>query len=328
MTEISNPHDRFFKDVLSRREAARDFVLYYLPADLVELLDVESLVVSKDTFVDKDLREHFSDILYQVDLKEGDSAYIYLLFEHKSYSDPLIALHLLRYMIKIWEQAVKQGEARPFSPVIPIVVYHGKSRWNAGPDFYALFDLPDGLQAYMPNFCYLLCDLSHRSDEEIRGTVTLKAAFLLLKHIFSDDLSDRLPQILSLLKSLSDKQSGLEYLETILKYLASGTDKVGAEELKKVVTEILEDQGENIMPTIAEQWIEQGIQQDIQQGKLQSVREGILENLEARFEVVPRSVIKGIDAIEELSLLKILHKKSVVIGSMQQFKEVMARLMD
>jgi predicted transposase/invertase (TIGR01784 family) len=63
---------------------------------------LESLVVSKDSFVDKELREHFSDIIYQVDLKQGDSAYIYLLFEHKSYSDPLIALHLLRYMIKIW----------------------------------------------------------------------------------------------------------------------------------------------------------------------------------------------------------------------------------
>ncbi|MBW2740001.1 MAG: Rpn family recombination-promoting nuclease/putative transposase, partial [Deltaproteobacteria bacterium] len=127
-----------------------------------------SLVVSKDSFVDKELREHFSDIIYQVDLKQGDSAYIYLLFEHKSYSDPLIALHLLRYMIKIWEQGVKQGKARPFSPIIPIVVYHGKSKWKAGPDFYALFDLPDGLQVYMPNFRYLLCDLSHSSDEEVK----------------------------------------------------------------------------------------------------------------------------------------------------------------
>ncbi|MCK5508009.1 MAG: Rpn family recombination-promoting nuclease/putative transposase, partial [Desulfobacterales bacterium] len=121
-TEISNPHDRFFKDVLLRREAALDFVLYYLPADITVLLDIESLVVSKDSFVDKELREHFSDIIYQVDLKQGDSAYIYLLFEHKSYSEPLIALHLLRYMIKIWEQGVKQGKARPFAPIIPIVV--------------------------------------------------------------------------------------------------------------------------------------------------------------------------------------------------------------
>jgi len=48
MTEISNPHDRFFKDVLSRREAARDFVLYYLPADMAALLDVDSLEQFKE----------------------------------------------------------------------------------------------------------------------------------------------------------------------------------------------------------------------------------------------------------------------------------------
>lgn len=139
MTEISNPHDRFFKDVLSRREAAQDFVLYYLPADVAALLDIESLVVSKDTFVDK---------------------------------------------------------------------------------------------------------------------------------------------------------------------------------------------GEHIMPTLAEQWTQQGMQQGLQQGKLQSVRESVVENLEARFDVVPRSVVKRIDEIEELSLLKILHKKSVVVDSLGQFKEVMARLME
>ena len=65
-----------------------------------------------------------------------------------------------------------------------------------------------------------------------------------------------------------------------------------------------------------------------QKGKLQSVRESVIENLEARFDVVPRSVVKGIDEIEELSLLKILHKKSVVVDSLGQFKEIMARLME
>jgi hypothetical protein len=109
-----------------------------------------------------------------------------------------------------------------------------------------------------------------------------------------------------------------------LKYLASGTDKVGAEDLKNVVTKIFEDKGEHIMPTLAEQWTQQGIQQ----GKLQSVRESVIENLEARFNVLPRSVIKGIDEIEELSLLKILHKKSIVVDSLEQFKEVMVKIME
>jgi len=77
-----------------------------------------------------------------------------------------------------------------------------------------------------------------------------------------------------------------------------------------------------------QQGIQQGVQQGVQQGRLQNAREAILENLEARFEVVPRSVIKRIDQIEELSLLKILHKKSVVVDSLEEFKEVLAKLME
>jgi len=74
--------------------------------------------------------------------------------------------------------------------------------------------------------------------------------------------------------------------------------------------------------------MEKGIQQGVQQGRLQNAREAILESLEARFEVVPRSVIKRIDQIEELSLLKILHKRSVVVDSLEQFKEALAKLME
>ncbi|MCP4682856.1 MAG: Rpn family recombination-promoting nuclease/putative transposase [Desulfobacterales bacterium] len=127
MSEISSPHDRFFKETLSRQEAARDFLIHYLPEELVPLLDVDSLEIQKDSFVDKELREHFSDILYKVDLIDAGSTYVYILFEHKSFPEPMIALHLLRYMVKIWEQELKGGE-RSFPPIIPVVVYHGKAK--------------------------------------------------------------------------------------------------------------------------------------------------------------------------------------------------------
>ena len=98
MEKISNPHDKFFKEVLSRQEAAVDFVVHYLPKNITSLLDVDSLEISKDTFVDKELASHLSDLLYHVDLKEKGSICVYLLFEHKSFVEPFICLHLLRYM--------------------------------------------------------------------------------------------------------------------------------------------------------------------------------------------------------------------------------------
>ncbi len=80
MADITNPHDKFFKEVLSRQEVARDFILYYLPSDIVGLFDIESLEIMKDSFIDKELKKHFSNILYCVDTKGGVSSYVYVLF--------------------------------------------------------------------------------------------------------------------------------------------------------------------------------------------------------------------------------------------------------
>ena len=98
MTEISNPHDKFFKEVFSRREIAVDFLRNYLPNDVFLCLDEESIYLRKDSFVDKELRTYFSDLLYQTSLKDGTDSYVYVLFEHKSYPESMIAFHLLRYM--------------------------------------------------------------------------------------------------------------------------------------------------------------------------------------------------------------------------------------
>ncbi|MHB8766847.1 MAG: Rpn family recombination-promoting nuclease/putative transposase [Deferrisomatales bacterium] len=46
MAEIPNPHDAFFRATLSKQEAAREFVIHYLPAEVVVLFDLDSLQVS------------------------------------------------------------------------------------------------------------------------------------------------------------------------------------------------------------------------------------------------------------------------------------------
>ena len=123
MTEISNPHDKFFKEVFSRREVAVDFLRNYLPNDVFSCLDEESIYLKKDSFVDKELATCFSDLLYQTSLTNGTNSYVYVLFEHKSYPEPLVAFHLLRYMVRIWEQDFKQGFSGKLPTVIPIVIY-------------------------------------------------------------------------------------------------------------------------------------------------------------------------------------------------------------
>ena len=255
MTNLRNPHDHFFKALFSRQEAAQEFLELYLPSDVANLLDLTTLQIRKDSFVDSDLQEHFSDLLYQVAFRTGSETYIYILFEHKSYPEPEIAFQLLRYLVRIWEQDRKQHN--PLRPILPLVIYHGQQTWRVPLNFAALFDLPEALQRYHPTFEYQLYDLSRYSDEDIQGQIILRVSLLLLKYILQEDFGQQFKGMVNLLQELSRQKSGLEYLKTLLTYVAGGTDKISRTEFVEIIQTIF-NQGDNLMPTIAEQWIKQG----------------------------------------------------------------------
>jgi predicted transposase/invertase (TIGR01784 family) len=334
---LTNPHDRFFKELFSRQEAAQDFLQNYLPLDIANLLDLASLTISKDSFIDPELQEHFSDLLYRVALHSGSETYIYLLFEHKSYPEPFIALQLLRYMVRIWDQSLKQRQA--LLPILPLVIYHGQATWKVALDFTALFELPPPLQPFVPTYRYWLCDLSRYSDEAIKGEVTLQVGLLLLKYILRDDLRQHLGQILGLIWELAEQDTGLEYLKTILRYLSGGTDKLTAIELEQIVTAAFSE-GEGLMPTIAEQWVEQGrtegLKQGLEQGLEQGLRKGREEGREAALALLRRFLAFRFsvplnqfdDEFQSLDLAAVTQLSDAAFGveTLAEFKVALAKL--
>ena len=84
-----------------------------------------------------------------------------------------------------------------------------------------LFHLPAPLVPYTPDFRYALCDLTGLADTDIRGAVLLRITLWIMKHIADAQLAERLPEIIRLLRELSEQQTLLDYLETLLRYLAT-----------------------------------------------------------------------------------------------------------
>jgi len=66
----------------------------------------------------------------------------------------------------------------------------------------------------------------------------------------------------------------------------------------------------------------------VQQGLLRKAREDIFEILEARFDIVPRSVIESIGTIEDLLFLKDLLKKAATADSIDHYNQIIKELMD
>ena len=149
----------------------------------------------------------------------------------------------------------------------------------------------------------------------------------MVKHIFSEEFPAKLPDILRLLRDLIQRRSGLEYLETILRYVTSGTDRIENKDLKEIVNEVFDKKGGDIMPTIAEQWIEQGIQQGMQQGMIQGMiqdaREMVLEVVAAKFGIIPEDVAKQIRMFNDREVLRSLLREAIFCSDMEGFRDLL-----
>ena len=169
---VNNPHDKFFYDSFGKPEIARNFLEEYLPPEIRQLLNLEYLIWQKDKFHDSQMQEYQSDLLYQTQLITGEAAHVYLLFEHKSHIDKNVGFQILEYIVRFWGEQEKLQQ--PFSPIIPIVLYHGERTWNVSTEFLDLVEMPEVLRPFMPNFHYHLSDFSHHSKETIRGGIWLR----------------------------------------------------------------------------------------------------------------------------------------------------------
>lgn len=224
--KLYHSHDKLFRETWSDRNNARSFLENHLPAHVIEIVRLNTLEICKDSFIEKDLKDFYSDMLYKVRIKEA-TGYIYFLFEHKSYLDRQIHLQLLEYMIKIWRLGFKQSQVRKLPIVIPLVLYHGPQKWTVDRRFSSLFEGPvDKLAGYTPDFEFILYDLSQYTDDQIKGTIMARVTMLLLKHIFEPDIADLLPNIFMLLKDLSEQETGLQYFESLIRYLFSNVEGI------------------------------------------------------------------------------------------------------
>ena len=311
---------------------AQDFLANYLPEKVLKQIDLSTLEICKDSFVQEDLNEYFSDLLYRVSFAPNIPGYIYLLFEHKSYPQRLLPLHLLEYMLNIWKQEVKQRNLNQLPLIVPLVLYHGQEGW----EHVTLKDIIAGpneiLETYIPDFEYVFYDLSSVPDEDIKKTVMTGVGLLALKYSRDPDCLHKLPEIFSLLRQLLNQDTGLRYLETVLRYLLNTVEDADLHELKEIANATLSSDQEEIIMTIAEKLRQEGYQQGMQQGtehgSRQKAREDILEVLQAKFEDIPAELNSKVENITDLYLLKSLLKSAAKCTSLKEFHTALDKLQE
>lgn len=68
----------------------------HLPSTLRQICNLNTLRLESGSFIEEDLRPHYSDILWSLETSEGEG-YIYVVIEHQSTPDAHMAFRLMRY---------------------------------------------------------------------------------------------------------------------------------------------------------------------------------------------------------------------------------------
>jgi len=301
MEKITNIHDKYFRELFSKKEIMQDFLIGALP-NVAKYLKLNTLTLDETTYIDENLQNTYSDLVYSCKYKTSYRLKIALLFEHKSYVPQHPYLQLLGYMLKIWETNVKQN--KKLIPVIPILFYHGKKKFEQK-KFDSYFEKMDNLlRNYLPNFDFEVINTKFLSDAAVKilfNQVALRTGLLLMKHIFdsTEELLEKLLVIFADFKKLQESDMGKRFLDTTMIYFFSGT-KLNVETVKTSAEKLNFELGE-VFESTAYKLIKQGELEGLRKGELEGLRKGELEGLR-------KGELEGLRKKEEEIALKMIRK--------------------
>ncbi|MEO5333141.1 MAG: Rpn family recombination-promoting nuclease/putative transposase [Magnetococcus sp. YQC-5] len=184
LVDISHPHDRLIKVLLSQPETADHFFRERLPVEISQQMAADLPEVLEGSFVPDALGLFISDKLFRVKMAQGTPAFIYVLAEHKSYPDRKVAWQITRGIMACMEQSIREmGKNWEVLPaVIPVLIYHGSSPWNYPNDLISLVDANTAMHPWLLNLRFILVDLSATADPLLSRHARLRAGLLALKY--------------------------------------------------------------------------------------------------------------------------------------------------
>ena len=335
----TRPHDALFRATFSQPEHAAVVLRDLLPPEIVAHLDFDTLDPQPDSFIDEALRARYSDLLYKVQFA-GRPAFVYVLFEHMSTSEPLMPFRVLRYKTDIWSRYITASDEQvtALPPIASLVVHHSDSGWRGATRMLDIYDLPDELREsfapYLPDFRFVLDDLSHQSDDDLRARALSALVTLVLWALArargSADIQADLAGVVDLVRRVVDSERGVEALVLILRYILEVTNAPSdtlATYLHRTVdsrtAEAVMTTAERLRQEGREEGLQQGLQQGLQRGRAEGRAEGREEGLQkgqvrALRGVLVRMLARRFGAVTDRARARI---ESATVDQLQQWTD-------
>ncbi len=304
---LHQPHDHLFRLVFADPRETAAFLRARLPESHQRGLLWSSLRRAPGSFIDQELRDSVSDLLFEVrTAAAAPRQWLYLLFEHQSRPDRWITLRLLRYCCRIWENDRRaHPKARYLRPVLPLVFYQGKRHWTYAIELADSFPPALRGQPWVPHFHPLLLDQTRIAPAAVAGELLGQLLQLAMMHTFKRPLEEARQRIAPLLEALQREpvRGGVDYYQAFMSYIL----KTGPADTLQALGEVLRRRAPKLrgdLMTCGEilrrEGELKGRQEGRQEGRLEGRQEGRLETIDGLLRAgIKWPVIQSATGIDE-----------------------------
>ncbi|WPX08540.1 Rpn family recombination-promoting nuclease/putative transposase [Anaerocellum danielii] len=288
-----NQYDLTFKRLFQFKEVFLNFIRSNINREWVNKIDTESLEFVDRSFIKDEFVEKEADVIYRARLEDTD-IYFYVLIEPQSTADRSMPRRLFEYMSLIWKRHMEEKADELFPPIVPIVLYNGKSSWNMPTQIFKGFDIfKDDM------FNYVLVDVNRLDDEKLKSRLDILSIILYLEKSRrnAEEFIGKLREVSGYVSKLPQAQVKVfcSWLLRIVRPQVREEMRSRIDELlEKIEAEGVEDVGEFIFNV--QQLIQEYYREAEEKGKEKGYEEGIQEGIQRKEEEIVRRLIqKGFD---------------------------------
>ena len=289
MSDTNTPYDTLFRATFGNPDTAKELTLLLLSEPQARRFAGARVTVEPESLVDKRARTHRTDLLLQFTWPGSAvperTAYVYVLYEHKSYPDQWVTLQLLRYMATIWQRLVSEPEKHRdglLPEILPVVLYHGEEPWNEALQFAELIQGGAG-SIHVPHYRPVFVNLTTIPDEEITGSVRAMLGLVALKHARLQ-LQRATMELLTELLHRAETDPAAQHLARVVEQIyviVKSEDEM--DELMATASRRGYFDVEGGFMTYAQKMLKEGVEQGLERGSLQRSREVLIRLVDRKF---------------------------------------------
>jgi hypothetical protein len=339
----SDTPDRMLRQSLRHPAHLRAFLQAAVP-DLAAGFDCERARLLDREFPLDDWRRREADLPFEIPFRTGDHevwALVCVLLEHQSDADPIMPLRLLYFTAVYWDRQWREWESRPpprptfrLRPVLPIVLYTGRTPWGSNRTLADLLGEPRAFHAFAPDWRPLFWSLADQAPEALLNSGTEWLQTLAVIRAEGADAAEFRAVYSEAMRRLQDlhgrdKVRWYDLMRIVLTWAFWRRPQNERAELRQEAEASQADlerrrEVQTMSQTIAEALIEEGMEKGMEEGmekgiatgRLLSARAMLRKLLEKHFGALPEALVERINATDDVDRLQAAFDQALVLTNL------------